>query len=200
MKRISTIHLLAASAICVSMVACNSRKHDVASNNESIEMAKDANDSTFTDRTEERDADFVVNAVTSNLAEIKIAQLAKNKSTSPDVKEMATKLEEQHFKILNELKAYADKKGIAIPLQEADKDVKEMSRLAEEPADKFDEKWCDAMEDRHEKSIDKFEARLDKTEDPELKEWISATLPGLKEHLTMIENHEKTHDRTRDGE
>ncbi|MGC3943405.1 MAG: DUF4142 domain-containing protein [Chryseolinea sp.] len=194
MKKISTMAVLAASALLLTITACNSRKQEVASNNESIEMAKDANDSTFTDRTEEKDADFVVNAVTSNLAEIKIAQLAKNKSSDADVKDMATQLEEQHFKILNELKAYADKKGIAIPLQEAEKDAKEMSRLSEEPADKFDEKWCEAMEDRHEKSINKFEARLDKTEDPELKEWIAATLPGLKEHLAMIEHHEKAHD------
>jgi putative membrane protein len=157
-------------------------------------MANDANDSSFTDRTEEKDADFVVNAVTSNLAEIKIAQLAKNRSSDTDVKEMATRLEEQHLKILNELKAYADKKGIAIPLQEADKDVREMNRLSEVSSENFDEKWCDAMEDRHEKSIDKFESRLNKTEDPELKEWIVATLPGLKEHLSMIEQHEKSHD------
>ena len=194
MKKITLITTVAASALFLSVVSCNNKKQDLASNNESIEMAKDANDSSFEDRTEEKDADFVVNAVTSNLAEIKIAQLAKNKSSNEDVKAMAAKLEEQHMKILNELKAYADKKGIAIPLQESDKDAKEMTSLSEEPTDKFDEKWCDSMEDRHEKSIDKFEARLDKTEDPELKQWITATLPGLKEHLNMIESHEKEHN------
>ena len=194
MKKISLFSTLGASALVLSLLACESKKQDTASNDESIEMAEDANDSTFTERTEEKDADFVVNAVTSNLAEIKIAQLAKNKSSNADVKAMATTLEEQHMKILNELKAYADKKGIAIPLQESDKDASEMNKLAEEPTDKFDEKWCDAMEDRHEKSINKFESRLDKTEDPELKAWIVATLPGLKEHLSMIENHDKAHD------
>lgn len=194
MKNISLFNTLGASALVLSLLACESKRQDVASNDESIERAEDANDSTFTERTEEKDADFVVNAVTSNLAEIKIAQLAKNKSTNADVKAMATQLEEQHMKILNELKSYADKKGIAIPLQESDKDVREMNKLSEEPTDKFDEKWCDAMEDRHEKSIDKFESRLGKTEDPELKDWIIATLPGLKQHLSMIENHEMAHD------
>jgi putative membrane protein len=194
MKKISLFSTLGASALVLSLLACESKKQDTASNDESIEIAEDANDSTFSERTEEKDADFVVNAVTSNLAEIKIAQLAKNKSSNEDVKAMATTLEEQHLKILNELKAYADKKGIAIPLQESDKDVTEMNKLAEQPTEKFDEKWCDAMEDRHEKSINKFESRLDKTEDPELKDWIVATLPGLKEHLSMIESHEKAHD------
>ena len=194
MKKISLYGTLAASGLVLSLLACESKKQDIASNDQAIEMAEDANDSTFTDRTEEKDADFVVNAVSSNIAEIKIAQLAKNKSGNADVKAIATRLEEQHMKLLNELKSYADKKGIAIPLQESDKDVKEMNTLSEESADKFDDKWCDAMEDRHEKSIKKFESRLDKTEDPELKQWIVATLPGLKEHLSMIENHEKAHD------
>ena len=194
MKTIPFFNAMGASLIAMSLVACGPKNQETTSNDESIEMANDANDSTFEDRTEEKDADFIVNAVTSNLAEIKMAQLAKNKSSNADVKTMATTLEEQHMKILNELKAYADKKGIAIPLQESDKDVKEMTKLTEEPSDKFDEKWCEAMEDRHEKSISKFESRLDKTEDPELKDWIVATLPGLKEHLQMIENHDKMHD------
>lgn len=196
MKRISLMTSLGASVIILSLLACESRKQDTASNDESIETAKDANDANFSERTEEKDADFVVNAVTSNLAEIKIAQLAKNKSTDSHVQDMAAKLEEQHTKILNELKAYADKNGIAIPLQESDKDARELTELSQEPADKFDEEWCEAMEDRHEKSISKFESRLDKTEDPELKEWIVATLPGLKEHLSMIESH----DSVKDGE
>jgi putative membrane protein len=196
MKHISLITTIGTAALVLSLTACESKRQETASNEESVEVAREANDSTFTERTEEKDADFVVNAVASNLAEIKIAQLANNKSIDPEVKDMANRLVEEHTKLLNELKAYADKKGIAIPLQETEKDAKEMSKLSEEPADKFDEKWCEAMEDRHEKSINKFEARLDKTEDPELREWISAKLPELKQHLSMIENH----DKQRDGE
>lgn len=193
MKKISLFTTLGALAL-FTMLSCGPKNQETASNDETIDMAKDANDESFDDRKEEKDADFVVNAVASNLAEIKIAQLAKNKSTDQQVQTMATKLEEQHLKLLNELKAYADKKGIAIPLQETDKDAKQMAKLSEESPEKFDEQWCDAMEDRHEESINKFEARRDKTEDPELRDWIIATLPGLKEHLSMIENHDKMHD------
>jgi putative membrane protein len=194
MKKIALFSSLIASAIVLSMSACDTKKQHVPDNDESIEIAQKANDSTFTDRTEEKDADFIVNAVSSNIAEIKIAQLAKNKAISADVKKMAATLEEQHMKILKELRAYADSKGIAIPLDESDKDVKQMNDLTEESGEKFDKQWCKAMEDRHENSIKKFESRRDKTEDPALREWIVATLPGLKEHLAMIEEHEKAHD------
>ncbi len=177
--------------VIVSLISCGPKSQDSTAE-ESVEVAKEANDSTFTDRTEEKDADFIVNAVASNYAEIKIAQLANNKSADKKVKEMANKLEADHTKILNELKAYADKNGIAVPLQEAETDTKDMNDLANESSEKFDKEWCKAMEDRHEKSINKFEARLDKTEDAELKSWISATLPGLKDHLGMLKNHDQS--------
>ena len=193
MKKMLLNTTLGAVAI-MALLSCQSKKQETPSNDESVEIAKDANDSTFDDRGEEKDADFVVNVVTSNLAEIKIAQLAKNKSGNADIQAMATKLEEQHMKLLNELKAYADKRGIAIPLQETDKDAREMEKLSQETPEKFDKQWCESMEDRHEKSISKFESRLNKTDDQELKQWITATLPGLKEHLSMLEHHEKMRD------
>ena len=65
-----------------------------------------------------------------------------------------------------------------------------IDKLAENTGGDFDEKWCETLEDKHEKSINNFEARLDKTEDPELKDWITATLPGLRTHLEMLKEHD----------
>jgi putative membrane protein len=48
------------------------------------------------------------------------------------------------------------------------------------------------MIDRHEESINKFEKRLDKTEDPELKAWINKTLPHLRMHLEKLNAHHET--------
>ncbi len=53
---------------------------------DSSEVAKDQNDEIFDDRDDEKDADFIVNAVAANLAEINLAQLAQSKSTDVDVK------------------------------------------------------------------------------------------------------------------
>ncbi len=176
-------------ALIVSLGSCGAKKTETVTDEESVEVAKEANDSIFEDRDDEKDADFIVNAVASNYAEIKIAQLGNNKATDPKVKELATTLEKDHTKVLNELKAYANKNGITVPMTETEYDAKEMTDLEQESGEKFDKEWCEAMKDRHEKTINKFEKRIDKTEDPELKSWISGTLPGLKGHLDMLEKH-----------
>jgi hypothetical protein len=53
----------------------------------------------------------------------------------------------------------------------------------------FDKKWCKQVQNNHEHSIREFEARIEKTEDVELKNWITNTLPALKTHLQMLEKH-----------
>src|SRR5690349_12112771 len=107
MEKITLFSATCFFALALSIIGCNSKKENITANDESIELAEKANDSSFTDRKEEKDADFIVNAMSSNIAEVKIAQLAKNKAASADVKKMAATLEEQHMKILNELRAYA---------------------------------------------------------------------------------------------
>lgn len=167
-----------------ALTACGTKKDD------SAEIAEEQNEEKFEDRDLEKDADFVVNTVASNYAEINLAKLAKEKATDAKVKEMADMLEKDHTRILNELKAYANKHGISVPLEETTEAEKDYNKLAENNGGEFDDKWCETLEDKHEKSINNFEARLDKTEDPELKDWITATLPGLRTHLEMLKERD----------
>jgi putative membrane protein len=100
-------------------------------------------------------------------------------------------LKTDHTRLISELKAYADKKGIAVPVAETDEDKGDIRNLAEEKeANKFDEEWCKMLKDRHQKSINKFEARLNKSEDIELKNWVVASLPALRNHLEMLQQNE----------
>lgn len=180
----SMIKLLYCLVLAFALAACGTKKED------SAEIAEEQNDQKFEDRDLEKDADFVVNTVSSSLAEIKLAQLAKEKATDTKVKEVADVLEKDHTRVLNELTAYANKHGISVPLEETTEAQKDYEKLAENDGGEFDDKWCDALEDKHEKSINNFEERLDKTEDPELKDWITATLPGLRTHLEMLKERD----------
>lgn len=186
MKSIIALRTFTALSLLILVAACEPKKQ------ESVEIAKDVNDEVLTDRDDEKDADFIVNVVANNYAEVKLAQLALNKSNDAGVKKVATMLEADHTKMITELKGYASKNGITVPIEEADDAKKDYSKLAEEkePND-FDEKWCDKLADNHEETINYFEKRLDKTEDVELKNWITAALPGLRSHLEMLRTNEE---------
>ncbi len=187
MKSITAFRTFAALCLLILVVACESNKPK-----ESVAIAKDANDDVIDDRDEEKDADFIVNVMAGNYADVNMAQLALTRSTNAEVKKTATLLKAHHEKAITELKGYAAKNGISVPLEESDDAKKEYNNLADEKElNDFDEKWVDQVADKHEKAINYFERRLDKTEDPELKNWISSTLPGLRSHLELLRANEE---------
>jgi putative membrane protein len=151
------------------------------------EVAEEANEEKFEDRKDEKDAEFVAETVASNYAEIALAILARDKSNNPQVKEVAQELEAGHNKILGELQSFASAKVITVPTEAKDAEQKTIEKLREEKDVKeFNKKWSKELVDKHEKSIKEFEARLEKTQDADLKIWIEQTLPHLREHLDKV--------------
>lgn len=195
MKRIFRILTLAS---LVLMLACDTRREsdsDTNDNEDSKEVAEEANDEKFDDKSMENDADFVANTVAANYGEIKFAGLATQRSANPEVKKAAAMMVEDHTKALNELKTLAQSKAITVPVEEDDEARRKTERFSDEAGKDFDKKWCNEMIDRHDESIRKFENRMEKTEDAELKAWISKTLPVLRnhrDHLKMV--HDKIKD------
>ncbi len=185
MKSLTILKTVVLSTLIFSACQPNTKQED------SSETAKAQNDEIFEDRDDEKDAEFIVNAVAANLAEINLAQLAQNKSTDMEVKKMATMLETDHTKVLHSLTGYANSKGISVPTTETDEAMKDKNDLAQMSGKDFDIKWCEQLQENHKKSIRKFESRMNKTEDVALKDLLSSTLPGLKSHLEMLQQHEE---------
>lgn len=182
MKRIFKVLTLAS---LFAVFSCNDSRRE--QDQDTTEVAEEANDEKFEDNDMEKDADFVAEAVASNYAEIKMAQLASQRSSNPEVKSIAKTLEADHTKTLNELKALAQTKAITVPMEEEEDARDKMKKLSDEKAEDFDKKWLEQMEDSHEKSINKFERRADKGEDADIKAFAAKTLPHLKMHKEKID-------------
>lgn len=195
MKRIFKVLTLAS---LFAVASCSEAKRE--QNEDSNEVAEESNDDKFEDNDMEKDADFVAEAVASEYAEIKMAQLAIERSTNADVKAMATMLEADHTKTLNELKALAQTKAITIPVEEKDGAKNDIQKLRDEDIKDFDKKWINEMKDEHKDCIDKFEKRADKAEDADIKAFAAKTLPHLQMHLDKIKTYEdKVQDQNKDN-
>lgn len=156
-------------------------------NRDSHEAAEEANEDKFQTRDTEKDAQFVAEAVAANYAEIQLAQLAVQKSNDTEIKSVAKFLETEHNKVLAELKDVAGKRVISVPSSEDDAARRKIEDLTREDDVKdFNKEWCKTMVEKHEKSIENFETRMNETEDAELKAWLSSTLPHLRDHLDRI--------------
>jgi putative membrane protein len=200
MKRVLRVFTFSLTILIVG--ACNNERtstDDKSEKNEksSVEVAEEKNKEKFDENKEVRkDADFMVDQVSFNYAEVALAQLAEKKSDNSEIKKVATMLEAHHAKTLKELQALAGKKSITIPREADDagkKDIQDLNEATD--IEKFNEGWCKEMVDNHEKIINEFERQLESTKDADLKAWIGQTLPTLRSHLDQLKAcHEKLKD------
>ena len=193
MKRIIRIFTLV-SLVAALTFSCNETRRD-AETEDSNEVAEEQNDEKFEDNDMENDADFVAETVAANYAEIEFAQLAAQRSNNAEVKALAGQLVKDHTKVLGDLKALAQAKAITIPVEAEDADARKIEKFYDESGKDFNKKWTKEMIDKHEKSINRFEKRFEKTEDAELKALVDKTLPHLRMHLDKLNAlHEKIKD------
>lgn len=172
--------------MCALISGCN----HPGENSERI--AKKDNDKNFTTKASEKEADFVVETIIGNFANVKFAQLALDRSGNESVKEAAAMIDRDHEKLIKELKGFANMRGITIPLEENKNARKKLEDLALTDSKSFDEKWCRELTNRHEKTIESLEDMWEDTSDEELKKWINSALPGLRGNLVKLQScHEK---------
>jgi putative membrane protein len=153
----------------------------------SKEAAKDINDERFETRESEKKADFLVEAIAANMAEIEVARLAISQSKNEDIKSMARQLEKDHHAILSELKSFASEKGVSVPSELSDADSRQIQSLREEKTGDFDKKLLRDLESRHSSSIKKYEKCVESSDDLDLKNMAGKQLVTIRAHDHMIE-------------
>jgi putative membrane protein len=128
-------------------------------------------------------AQFLVKVAGINLEEIKLGQLAQQKSTMPDVKDMGKMMEDDHTKAESDLTALALKKSITIPSTldtTAQADYQKLNSLS---GSDFDKMYSDMMVNGHTVAIDLFEKESLDAGDTDIRQLAIATLPALQMHL-----------------
>ncbi|MBV4355774.1 DUF4142 domain-containing protein [Pinibacter aurantiacus] len=131
-------------------------------------------------------SDFYRTAIEGNLAEIKMAKLALNKSSNSDIKQVANRLIKDHSNFLKQLKVIADSSAKADTSISTDA-ATALKDLSSASGNVFDNKWLSVMIVNHDKTIGLFESTLP-TADDKMKNFLEATLPLVKDHKKMLVN------------
>jgi putative membrane protein len=185
MKYINRIGAL----LLVATVAFSCGSKNSSNEADSNKVAEEANEDKFQSKEGEKDAEFVAHTVACNFGDIQLSQLAQQKTNNDQVKEVAKNIEENHSKLLKDLQNLAGEKAISVPTEAEDAKKRKIEDLTKEKNIRdFNKEWCKEMVSSHEKTIKDFEDRWEKTEDPELKNWIAETLPHLRSHLDKIKS------------
>ena len=139
-----------------------------------------------------KDDAFVREAAAGNLAEIKMGQLALDKSSSPDVKQFAQRLIDDHTKANDQLSTLAQQKQVTLPTEPMAKEQKKATQLQSLSGAAFDKAWTNDMVMDHKKDVAKYAKESTQAKDADVRQYASTTLPVLKTHLQMAEQIKKS--------
>jgi putative membrane protein len=169
--------LFIATIFGVSSICYGQKPNDTKSD------AKEKNETKYGSTNKEKDAKFLVDVAEINLEEIQLGQLAQQKSTMADVKELGKMMETSHQKCMKDLETLAKKKSITIPTSLTDNGKDAYKKLNELSGTSFDKEYCDMMVKGHKDAIAEFEKVSKDSGDADIKQFALATLPELKKHL-----------------
>lgn len=172
--------------ILFGVAACNTNKANKEVYQEKS-LAETNNDSLFKDSARARDAAFLEQAAIINLHEIGLGQLAKGKSSSPEVLVLSNMLIDHHTNATKEIKILADKKNIIVPISVESYPDEAINKLVKENKSTFDKSFINLIIEGHKNAIGIFESADSTTTDTEIKNYIALVMPALKQHLKEAE-------------
>jgi putative membrane protein len=145
------------------------------------------------------DQKFVKEAAIGGMYEVQAGQIAAQKATSPEAKQMAQHIVADHTQANEKLMAIAQAKGIQdLPAEVDIKHKKKLEHLNKLSGAQFDREYSKMMVSDHKADIKAFEKEATTGTDPELKQFASTTLPTLNQHLSMAQSG--THAATGTGQ
>ena len=131
------------------------------------------------------DKEFVMKVAQGGMAEVALGSLAGQQAQSADVKTFANRMVNDHGKANDELKALATNKGLALPTETDAEHKAKQDELSKKSGKDFDKGYMAAMVSDHERTVADFQKESNAAQDPDLKAWVSKTLPTLQDHLKM---------------
>jgi putative membrane protein len=128
----------------------------------------------------------MMEAAQGGMMEVRLAQMAQQKAASEEVKQYAQKLEQDHTKANEKLKKIAEERQVSLPT-DLGKHQQEMAKFENLSGEAFDRAYIQMQVRDHKKDISAFRKQADRGMDTDLKEFASATLPELEQHLQQAQ-------------
>ena len=135
--------------------------------------------------------DFMKEAAAGGMMEVDLGNVAMKNSSTQQIKDFGKMMVDDHSKANEQLKSLASVKNIDLPTMVNSDKQEKIDKLTKETGADFDKDYVKMMVDDHKEDIDHFKDALDKAKDPDIKAFISNTLPVLQKHLDAIQAIDK---------
>jgi len=205
------IRQLLVATIAIAVIGCESENKDQSQNQQPAPPAASASDKSNNFRAEWASArmeaqvetpnamnpnavdasQFVQQAASSGLFEVKAGELAKQRATSDNTKHLGDIIMQEHKKANDDLMKITQRKNIPTPSDLQPNEKATFDKLSTVNGADFDGEFLHSQVLAHQQAIDLFEKASKDLQDKDLKEFAQQYLPMLREHLKMAQDYAK---------
>jgi putative membrane protein len=129
---------------------------------------------------------FAAEAARGGMLEVRLADLALQKSNDADVKSFANRMKTDHTAANEKLKSVVGSNE-QLPTTLSAEQQQQVSSLESKSGKDFDKAYADTMVQDHQKDVSEFENAQNNAPTQDLRQFASQTLPTLKEHLKLAQ-------------
>jgi putative membrane protein len=138
--------------------------------------------------------EFIEDQMEDGQTEIRLGRLASERATSPEVKQFAQKMVQDHTEAANQLQQLVRSENLQIDAPQADASNDVYERLSKLSGAEFDREYIDAMVGDHEEAVNGLERHTD-SDNASVKQFASSTLPVVRRHLEEAKQIQQTMER-----
>lgn len=132
-------------------------------------------------------AEFLLEALRTSLAEARLGELATQQSYDARVRDYGARLRSDHTAHATELERLLEPLGVTIPTEPSAEALSQQATLERLTGKEFDMTFVQLMIWSHTEAIEKYGAQTHANPDRALHEFAAASLPMLREHLAAAE-------------
>jgi putative membrane protein len=129
---------------------------------------------------------FIKHAIINDMCEQQLAQLAQQKSQSPEVKQIAQKIMQDHAKGMQQAKQVAQQLGVDVP-QQLPAEKQEMLQVFQNlSGQEFDQHYLSHQKAAHAKDVMKYRDVAKMAKNEQVKQYAQEQLPMLQQHFQQV--------------
>jgi predicted outer membrane protein len=129
---------------------------------------------------------FIKHAGEGGIAEVQLGQLAAERAQSPEVKQFAQKLVQDHTQANQQLQQIAQQKSVELSREVTGKNKEALDKFRSLSGQEFDREFLKHQAKHHEKDIRTFEQVANTSTDQEVKQFAQQVLPVLRQHHQTV--------------
>jgi putative membrane protein len=137
------------------------------------------------------DTQFAKEAAIGGMTEVQLGKLATKNASSEKVKSLGQMIADDHTKANDQLKSIAAKDNVTLPTDLDAEHRAIVDKFSKLTGSAFDQAYVSDLVKDHQEDIAKFQREAKGGSNPDLKNFASANLPTLQEHLRAAREAQK---------